>query len=270
MCVTHNQYSCVHQGDRQDFTRHVTHMRRSYDPNSSVPLANGPNAPPPDCISGASGSQIASDFKWEAPRFREFGLLKAMLVRKGWPTAGLLEAAAAGAAAAAARATTDAAAFPGVCAAAGAASEAATARPRRGGGGGGAVGLGASSAPSKAAADEARLFRGGGSGVGAGAPVHTLVSHDHCSKPSNAAAERSCTLSSSQQRRHAGRTPAAWRDAGEAATASTPDARLCLTRRCEPPEFIKACMCARRVATGAQVPKGGHIQRTTTGDIFSG
>ena len=206
--------------------------------------------------------QIASDFKWAAPRFREFGLLKAMLVRKGWPTAGLLEAAAAGAAAAAARATTDATALPGVCAAAGAASAAATARPRRGGGGGGAVGLGASSAPSKAAAEEARLFRGGGSGVGAGAPVPTLVSHDHCSKPSNAAVWRSCTLSSSQQRRHAGMAPG--RDAGEAATASTPDSRLCLTRRCEPPEFIiSVCARARRFDRAQVVMKGGQFQRTS-------
>ena len=181
-----------------------------------------------------------------------------MLVRKGWPTAGLLEAAAAGAAAAAARATTDATALPGVCAAAGAASAAATARPRRGGGGGGAVGLGASSAPSKAAAEEARLFRGGGSGVGAGAPVPTLVSHDHCSKPSNAAVWRSCTLSSSQQRRHAGMAPG--RDAGEAATASTPDSRLCLTRRCEPPEFIiSVCARARQIRLRASRNERGAV-----------
>ena len=191
-----------------------------------------------------------------------------MLVRKGWPTAGLLEAAAAGAAAAAARATTDATALPGVCAAAGAASAAATARPRRGGGGGGAVGLGASSAPSKAAAEEARLFRGGGSGVGAGAPVPTLVSHDHCSKPSNAAVWRSCTLSSSQQRRHAGMAPG--RDAGEAATASTPDSRLCLTRRCEPPEFMRSVLCARASRPRASRNERGAVPADDTGSKAQG
>mgnify|MGYP006217567111 CR=1 FL=1 len=242
--------------------------------------------------------QIVSDVKWAAPRFREAGLLKAILVRKGWPAAGLLSGAAAGAAAAgaaaagaaaaaaaaaAARAATDAAAFPGVCAAAGAAPTAATARPRRGGGAGGADGLDASSASSKAAAEEARLFRGGGSGVGAAdaeggtsalhagagtpAPATALVSHDPCSKPSLAAVWRSCELSSSQLRRHAGTTPAAWRDAGEAATASASASRFCLTRRCEPPELMS--VCARGGSVGKFLKSAGDIQRGWDYNIFA-
>ena len=55
---------------------------------------------------------------------------------------------------------------------------------------------------------------------------------------------------------HAGMTPG--RDAGEAATASTPDSRLCLTRRCEPPEFIiSVCARARRFDRAQVVMKGG-------------
>ena len=111
----------------------------------------------------------------------------------------------------------------------------------------------ASSASSTAAA--ARLFRGGGSGVGAAdaeggtsalhagagtpapAPAPALVSHDHCSKPSITTIWCSCALSSSQQRRHAGTMPAACDDAGEAAIEPA-SSRFCLTRRCEPPEFM--------------------------------
>ena len=55
------------------------------------------HAPPPGSLFVPAG-QIVSDVKWAAPRFREDGLLKAMLVRKGWPAAGAAAAAAAAAA----------------------------------------------------------------------------------------------------------------------------------------------------------------------------
>ena len=161
-----------------------------------------------------------------------------------------------------------------MCAAASAAPTAATARPRRGGGGGGAVGLDASSASSTAAA--ARLFRGGGSGVGAAdaeggtsalhagagtpAPAPALVSHDHCSKPSITTIWCSCALSSSQQRRHAGTMPAACDDAGEAAIEPA-SSRFCLTRRCEPPEFMSVYARGGAGALAWRNFKMGDIQR---------